>query len=150
MAKRKGSNENGHLGTGEQMTDRDKVIPHPADNRGEGEISHTGWQHAFEAPETRGITVRSYLLVNLASLNFLPMMERWLYRERAPETISQLGPMLYRYVPIRLFLRRRRARNMGTTTGAPWSTGGAKVLSGVGRTMAGPWLRHGRPITTRP
>ena len=48
-----------------------------------------------DTSEGRGAMVRSYLVVNLTSLNFLPMMERWLYRDKAMETISQLGPMLH-------------------------------------------------------
>lgn len=55
----------------------------------------------YEPGEGRGGIIRSYLLVNLTSLNYLPMMERWFYRDKAMETISQLGPMLYRYVTYR-------------------------------------------------
>jgi hypothetical protein len=55
----------------------------------------------FEMGEGRGATIRSYLLVNLTSLNYLPMMERWFYRDKAMETISQMGPLLYRYVTYR-------------------------------------------------
>lgn len=45
--------------------------------------------------------IRSYLVINLTSWNYLPMMERWLYKEHALETMSQLAPMLYRYVTYR-------------------------------------------------
>ncbi len=55
----------------------------------------------IDRDDWRGGVIRSYLLVNLTSLNYLPMMERWLYRDKAMETISQLGPLLYRYVTYR-------------------------------------------------
>jgi hypothetical protein len=55
----------------------------------------------IDAGEGRPAMVRSYLVVNLTSLNYLPMMERWLYRDKAMETISQMGPLLYRYVTYR-------------------------------------------------
>ncbi len=45
--------------------------------------------------------MRSYLLINLTSLNYLPMMERWFYRDKAVETISEMGPVLHRYVTYR-------------------------------------------------
>lgn len=54
-----------------------------------------------ERDEGRGALTRSYILVNLTNLNYLPMMERWFYRDEAMETISQMGPMLYRYVTYR-------------------------------------------------
>ena len=55
----------------------------------------------YDPGEGRNSIIRSYLLVNLTSLNYLPMMERWFYRDKAMETISQLGPLLYRYVTYR-------------------------------------------------
>jgi hypothetical protein len=55
----------------------------------------------YDPGEGRVGVIRSYLLVNLTSLNYLPMMERWFYRDKVMETISQLGPMLYRYVTYR-------------------------------------------------
>jgi len=60
-------------------------------------VRHLG----FEMGDGRGAMTRSYLLVNLTNLNYLPMMERWFYRDKVMETISQMGPMLYRYVTYR-------------------------------------------------
>jgi hypothetical protein len=46
--------------------------------------------------------IRSYLLVNIVDLDeYLPEMERWLYRDHAPDTMSQLAPILDRYVTYR-------------------------------------------------
>jgi len=45
--------------------------------------------------------LRSYLILNLADMNDLPLMERWLHKEHAAETVSQLGPILERYVSYR-------------------------------------------------
>jgi len=45
--------------------------------------------------------IRSYLLVNLTSWDYLPELERWLYKEHAAETMSQLAPILSRYVTYR-------------------------------------------------
>jgi hypothetical protein len=45
--------------------------------------------------------LRSYLLVNLVSWDYLPELERWLYKDHAPDTMSQLEPILYRYVTYR-------------------------------------------------
>ncbi len=46
--------------------------------------------------------LRSYLLVNLIDPDeYLPEMERWLYRDHAPDTLSQLAPILDRYVTYR-------------------------------------------------
>jgi hypothetical protein len=45
--------------------------------------------------------IRSYLLVNLTSWDYLPLMERWLYKDHAPETMSQLAPILHRYTTYR-------------------------------------------------
>ena len=46
--------------------------------------------------------LRSYLLVNIASIDdYLPEMERWLYKDHAPDTMSQLAPILDRYVTYR-------------------------------------------------
>jgi hypothetical protein len=61
---------------------------------------------------SRGI-MRSYLLVNLTSLNYLPMMERWFFKDKVMETISQLGPMLYRYVTYRAVTPPDGADNFG-------------------------------------
>lgn len=44
---------------------------------------------------------RSYLLVNLSSIDYLPMMDRWLYKTHAPEVMSQIGPLLGRYTTYR-------------------------------------------------
>lgn len=45
--------------------------------------------------------IRSYLVLNLTSWDYLPMMERWLYKDHAPETMSQLTPLLHRYTTYR-------------------------------------------------
>jgi hypothetical protein len=45
--------------------------------------------------------IRSYLIVNLTSWDYLPMMERWLYKDHAAETMSQLAPILKRYTTYR-------------------------------------------------
>ena len=45
--------------------------------------------------------IRSYLLVNLINWDFLPLMERWLYKDHVPETMSQLAPILRRYTTYR-------------------------------------------------
>src|SRR5665213_2049048 len=45
--------------------------------------------------------MRSYLILNIRSMNDLPLMERWLLRDHAPETISFIGPILDRYCSYR-------------------------------------------------
>lgn len=45
--------------------------------------------------------MRSYLILNLRSMNDLPLMERWLLRDHAPETVSFIGPILDRYCSYR-------------------------------------------------
>jgi len=45
--------------------------------------------------------VRSYLILNIRSMNDLPLMERWLLRDHAPETISFIEPVLDRYCSYR-------------------------------------------------
>ena len=45
--------------------------------------------------------MRSYLILNLARMNDLPLMERWLLRDHCAETLSQLDPILDRYVSYR-------------------------------------------------
>jgi hypothetical protein len=45
--------------------------------------------------------IRSYLVINLSSLDYLPMMDRWLYKNHASETMSQVGPILHRYATYR-------------------------------------------------
>lgn len=45
--------------------------------------------------------IRSYLLVNLTSWDYLPTMERWLYKDHAPEILSQIAPILHRYTTYR-------------------------------------------------
>ena len=45
--------------------------------------------------------IRSYLLVNVVSWDYLPELERWLYKDHAPDTMSQLEPILHRYVTYR-------------------------------------------------
>jgi hypothetical protein len=45
--------------------------------------------------------MRSYLILNLRTMNDLPLMERWLLRDHAPETIAFIGPILERYTGYR-------------------------------------------------
>lgn len=45
--------------------------------------------------------LRSYLLLNLISLDYLPLMDRWLYKDHAMETMNQVGPLLHRYTTYR-------------------------------------------------
>lgn len=45
--------------------------------------------------------LRSYLILNLADMNDLPLMERWLLKDHARETLSQLDPILERYTSYR-------------------------------------------------
>ena len=45
--------------------------------------------------------IRSYLVLNLTSWDYLPLMERWLYKEHAMETMNQVGPILHRYATYR-------------------------------------------------
>ncbi len=44
---------------------------------------------------------RSYLTINLTDLNDLPKMNRWLFKDHAPDTVSQNGPILARYTTYR-------------------------------------------------
>lgn len=51
---------------------------------------------------TKGMEmIRSYLVLNLTSWDYLPLMDRWLYKEHAMETINQVGPILRRYTTYR-------------------------------------------------
>ena len=45
--------------------------------------------------------IRSYLVLNLTSWDYLPLMDRWLYKEHAMETMNQGGPILHRYATYR-------------------------------------------------
>ena len=45
--------------------------------------------------------IRSYLILNLGRMNDLPLMERWLLKDHASDTLSQLDPILERYVSYR-------------------------------------------------
>jgi hypothetical protein len=45
--------------------------------------------------------LRSYLILNLTDFSDLPIMERWLLQTHAAETLSQLEPILERYVSYR-------------------------------------------------
>lgn len=45
--------------------------------------------------------LRSYLVLNIRRMNDLPLMERWLLKEHAAETLSMNGPILDRYVSYR-------------------------------------------------
>ena len=38
-----------------------------------------------------------FMMLNIRSMNDLPVMERWLLRTHAPETVSRVGPWLSRY-----------------------------------------------------
>jgi len=46
--------------------------------------------------------MRSYLILNLRSMNDLPLLERWLLRDHAAETLSFIEPILDRYVSYRV------------------------------------------------
>lgn len=46
--------------------------------------------------------VRSYLILNIRSMNDLPEMERWLLKDHAAEIISLIDPILERYVSYRV------------------------------------------------
>jgi hypothetical protein len=46
--------------------------------------------------------MRSYLILNIKSMNDLPLMERWLLQTHAAETLSQNEMWLYRYVSYRV------------------------------------------------
>ena len=45
--------------------------------------------------------IRSYLILNLRSMNELPLLERWLLKDHAAETLAILDPVLERYVSYR-------------------------------------------------
>lgn len=45
--------------------------------------------------------IRSYLILNLSSWDYLPRMERWLFKDHAMETMNQVGPILHRYTTYR-------------------------------------------------
>ncbi|MGD9211489.1 MAG: hypothetical protein PVI90_11960 [Desulfobacteraceae bacterium] len=45
--------------------------------------------------------IRSYLILNLTSWDYLPLMDRWLYKDHAMETMNQVGPILRRYATYR-------------------------------------------------
>lgn len=45
--------------------------------------------------------MKSYLILNIKSMNYLPLMERWLLKEHAAETLSCNGPLLNRYISYR-------------------------------------------------
>jgi Chalcone isomerase N-terminal domain len=45
--------------------------------------------------------MRSYLILNLKTMNDLPLVERWLLKTHAGETLSMNGPILDRYVSYR-------------------------------------------------
>lgn len=45
--------------------------------------------------------IRSYLILNIRDMNDLPLLERWLLKDHAAEIISQLDPILERYVSYR-------------------------------------------------
>jgi hypothetical protein len=46
--------------------------------------------------------LRSYLVVNITDPDeYLPELDRWLYKDHAPDTMSQLAPILDRYVTYR-------------------------------------------------
>lgn len=45
--------------------------------------------------------IRSYLILNIRSMNDLPLLERWLLKDHAAEILSQLDPILERYTSYR-------------------------------------------------
>ena len=45
--------------------------------------------------------MRSYLILNIRSMNDLPLMERWLLKDHCADTLSSLDPILDRYVSYR-------------------------------------------------
>lgn len=45
--------------------------------------------------------MRSYLILNIRSMNDLPLIERWLLRDHCADTLSQHDPILDRYVSYR-------------------------------------------------
>jgi len=45
--------------------------------------------------------IRSYLILNIRSMNDLPLLERWLLKDHAADTLSELDPLLERYVSYR-------------------------------------------------
>jgi hypothetical protein len=49
--------------------------------------------------------IRSYLILNIRALDYLPLLERWLMKDHAPEIISQPDPILERYVSCRALSR---------------------------------------------
>jgi len=57
--------------------------------------------------------MRSYLIINIRSMNDLPLMERWLLKEHAAETISMNGPILDRYTSYRAVPAPRGAEAYG-------------------------------------
>jgi len=57
--------------------------------------------------------IRSYLILNLTSWDYLPMMDRWLYKDHAMETMNQVGPILRRYCTYRSVPPPEEAINYG-------------------------------------
>jgi len=45
------------------------------------------------------------LILNIRALDYLPLLERWLMKDHAPEIISQPDPILERYVSCRALSR---------------------------------------------
>lgn len=56
---------------------------------------------------------RSYLTLNLTDLNDMPKMNRWLFKDHAPDTVSQNGPILERYTTYRSLPIPEGAENFG-------------------------------------
>jgi hypothetical protein len=46
--------------------------------------------------------IKNVTMVNIKSMNELPLMERWLRQVHCPETISSVGPWLTRYQSYRV------------------------------------------------
>ncbi len=57
--------------------------------------------------------MRTYLFVNIRSMNDLPLMERWLLKDHVPETISMNGPILDRYTSYRAVPAPEGAETLG-------------------------------------
>ena len=57
--------------------------------------------------------MRSYLILNMRSMNELPLMERWLLKDHVGETIGSIGPILDRYTSYRAVPAPRGAEPFG-------------------------------------
>ncbi len=57
--------------------------------------------------------IRSFLILNINSMNFLPRLERWLLKDHAAETLSLNGGILSRYYSYRAVPPPRGAEDFG-------------------------------------